>query len=287
MRIGIIGLGLLGRAIARRLLDAGYAVSGYDLSATAREEAAGMGVNIRGTARETAGDTQWLLLSLMTSDDRRRLLWGDQAAAGKLQSGATILDTTTARPDDIVDDHTRLEKQGVRLIDVCVSGSSQTVLDHKALALVGDTKNNAESYADILAAFTKSQFYFDSPGRANEAKLIVNTVMGLNRLVLAEALGLASKSGFDLSQILDVLKQGDTYAAVMDTKGPKMASGVYQPAAARLEQHAKDVNLILDYAQTIGADMPVSRLHKELLQKAIDKGAGPLDNAAIFTIYNR
>lgn len=285
MRIGIIGLGLLGRAIARRLLDAGYAVLGYDLNEAACEEAALLGVTIHGTAQEAADDNQWLLLCLMTSEDRRRLLWGDQAVAGNLKSGTTILDTTTARPDDIVEDHARLKKQGVRLIDVCISGSSQSVLDHKALALVGDTKYNAGSFADILAAFSKSQFYFDSPGRANEAKLIVNTVMGLNRLVLAEALGLATKSGFDLGQILDVLKQGDTYSTVMDTKGPKMASGVYEPATARLEQHAKDVNLILDYAHANNADMPVSRLHKKLLQQAIDKGVGPLDNAAIFSIY--
>ena len=285
MRIGIIGLGLLGRAIARSLLDAGHAVSGYDLSEAAREEAAGLGVNVRRTARETAGGNQLLLLSLMTSDDRRRLLWSDQAVARELESGIIILYTTIAHPANIVDEHARLEKQGVRLIDVCVSGSSQTVLEHGALALVGDTKSNAESYADILAAFTKSQCYFDSPGRANQVKLIVNTVMGLNRLVLAEALGLASKSGFNLTQILDVLKQGDTYATVMDTKGPKMVSGVYEPAAARLEQHEKDVGLILDYAEAVRADMPVSRLHKELLQQAIDKGAGPLDNAAIFTIY--
>lgn len=116
-------------------------------------------------------------------------------------------------------------------------------------------------------------------------KLIVNLVFGLNRLVLAEALGLAEKAGFGLGSILEVLKAGDTYSAVMDSKGPKMVSGIYEPPAARLAQHAKDVHLILEFARQVGASAPVSETHSALIDGLVHDGWGDFDNAAIFEVY--
>ncbi len=285
MHVGIIGLGLMGKAMARGLLRAGHGVSGYDIRPEARAEAEGTGATVLRDAAAVARDTELLILSLMTSEDRRSLLWGEQALAEALDAGTVVLDTTTGRPEDTEEDHARLAGRGVRLVDVCVSGSSQSVLEREALALVGDSRAGAAPYAEILATFTKAQYYFGQPGQGNRAKLIVNTVMGLNRLVLAEALALAKQGGFDLEEMLDVLKQGDSYSVAMDTKGPKMISGVYEPAAARLEQHAKDVGLILEYAERIGAEMPVSALHEQLLARALENDGGPLDNAAIFRAY--
>jgi len=286
VHIGIIGLGLLGSAIAGSLRAAKWTVCGYDLRAAACEEAAAMGVAVLPSAAAVAEEATLLLLSLMHSGDRHALLWGGQRLSDALRPGTLLLDTTTASPESIREEHARLAPRKVRLVDVCVSGSSQTVAEGRALALVGDTRAGAAEYDAALRAFTKQQHYFGAPGRGNEAKLVVNTVMGLNRLVLAEALALARAGGFELGQMLEVLKQGDTYSVAMDTKGPKMIAGAYEPAAARLEQHAKDVGLILDYAAQLGLELPLSRLHREMLEKALEKGAGPLDNAAIFEAYS-
>lgn len=285
MRLGIIGLGLVGSAMAERLLSAGYNVCGYDIAEPARERAQELGVEILSDARQVAEKVETILLSLMTSDDRRDLLWGDQAVAAVLKPGTLILDTTTGRPEDMLDDHARLAEQDVRLVDVCLSGSSQVAAEGRALALVGDSEENA-GYRDILAAFSKAQYYFGTPGQGNRVKLIVNLVFGLNRLVLAEALGLAAKSGFDLDLVLELLKEGETYSVVMDTKGPKMAAGVYEPAVARLAQHLKDVGLILEYAKEVGARVPLSEVNARLIQEVVDAGNGELDNAAIFKAYS-
>jgi len=286
MRLGIIGLGLVGKAMAKRLLATGFTVYGYDIAETACSDAESLGVEVLEDARKVAQEVDTILLSLMTSEDRHALLWGDQAVADALKPGTLILDTTTARPEDILIDHARLAQQEIRLIDVCLSGSSQVVTEGRALALVGDNKENA-TYGPILESFSKAQYYFDAPGQGNRAKLIVNLVFGLNRLVLAEALGLAAQGGFDLDTMLEILREGETYSVVMDTKGPKMISGVYKPAVARLAQHAKDVGLILEYANAVGAHVPVSELHSRLIQELVDAGAGELDNAAIFKAYSR
>ncbi len=285
MRIGIIGLGLLGGAIAQRLIAEGYEVSGYDIKEAARETAAASGVDVRASAAEVAQSGSILLLSLMNSDDRRRLFWSEQDLAEHLRPGTLILDTTTADPEDIRADHAALAKLDARLVDVCISGSSQAVAQGRALALVGDTEEDAVGYQQIVGAFTKRQYFLGGPGRGNEAKLVVNIVMGLNRLVLAEALGLARAGGFDLTQMLEILKEGDSYTTAMDTKGPQMVERRYEPPVARLEQHAKDVRLILDYAARSGVDLPVSGLHRELIERAVENGLGALDNTAIFELY--
>ena len=283
-RIGIVGLGLVGRAIARRLLAAGYPVCGYDIDETACATARETGVDVLPDAQAVARQAKTILLSLLTSENRRELMWGKQAMADALQPGALILDAITGRPEDIEEDAQRLAKDGVKLVDVCLSGSSHVIGDGRALALVGDKEENAD-YANLLEVFSKAQYYFGAPGQGNRVKLIVNLVFGLNRLVLAEALGLAEHAGFRLGDILEVLRAGETYSTVMDTKGPKMVSGIYEPPIARLAQHAKDVHLILEFAREVGATTPMSEAHANLIDALVRDGWGDFDNAAIFEAY--
>jgi len=285
MEIGLIGLGLMGRAMASRLLNAGYHVCGYDLKSDVCAQVATLGVDIQHDARAVAAKASRLVLSLMTSEDRRALLWGPQSLADALEPGFVLLDTTTGRPEDIEEDARQLAEDGVRLVDVCLSGSSQVMAEGRAIALVGDEEANAD-YGDILRAISDTQHYLGAVGQGTRVKLIVNLVFGLNRLVLAEALGLAERAGFDLAVVLEILKAGETYSIAMDTKGPKMISGVYKPAVARLGQHAKDVHLILEYARQISANVPISEVHARIIDELVLRGYGDLDNAAIFQAYH-
>ncbi|MBM4097689.1 MAG: NAD(P)-dependent oxidoreductase [Planctomycetes bacterium] len=282
--VGIVGLGLVGRAMAARLIAAGHPVYGYDIASGACDAAASISVRVLEDASAVARAAGVVFLSLMTSEDRRILLWGPQQFVAAIVPGSVVLDTTTADPADIVEDAARLSEQGVRLIDVCLSGSSAVIASGQALALVGGSESTAD-YVWAVTPFTKKQFYFNAPGAGKRAKLIVNLVFGLNRLVLAEALGLARSGEFDPATILEVLQSGETCSVAMDTKGPKMIAGVYEPAVARLAQHAKDVHLIRDYAHVVGAATPLSDLHVELIDALVAQGFGDLDNAAIFKAY--
>lgn len=284
MDVGLIGLGLMGRAMAARLVPAGYRVFGYDLKPEARALAMPLRVEVQADAQAVAEKTRCIILSLMTSDDRRALLWGGQSMAAALRPGAVLIDTTTGRPEDTAADSDRLAGAQVRLVDVCLSGSSQVMEEGRSIALVGDAAPDA-AYDGVLKAISKVQYFFGAPGQGNRAKLVVNLVFGLNRLVLAEALGLAARAGFDLATVLEILKAGETYSVVMDTKGPKMISGKYEPVVARLAQHAKDVHLILDYARQVSALVPVTETHARIIDELVAQGFGNLDNAAIFKAY--
>ena len=110
-------------------------------------------------------------------------------------------------------------------------------------------------------------------------------MLGLNRIVVSEGLGLANRCNLDLGQMLTLMKASAAYSEVMDTQGGLMLSHDFSRPTARLAQHAKDVGLILELAAESGARVPMSKLHKLLLQEAIANDWGTLDNAAVFNLY--
>jgi 2-hydroxy-3-oxopropionate reductase len=282
--VGLIGLGLLGKAIAGRLLEAGYSVVGFDVSEPARDAARDSGVAVMDDHHAVAAGCDVIFLSLPTSEIRQDLLWGVGNLANALQEGSLLLDTTTGRPQDTQADWARLNAMQVDFVDVCVLASSALVARGEAVLLVGDDERRARGYAPLLDAFARQTFYLGNVGDGSRMKLIANQVLGLNRLVLAEALGLAQHCGLDLEKTLEVLQSGPAASQVMFSKGPRMIAENFEPEA-RLAQHAKDVGLILAMGDTCGADLPLSRLHKDVLESLIASGHGGLDNSAVVKAF--
>jgi len=283
MNLGLIGLGLVGNALVKRFTAAGYYVIAFDIDPEACKRATQAGATVVADARDVGRQCPIIVLSLPDSTARSRLLWNDQRLADELSAGTVILDTTTGSPKDTLNDGEKLSKQDVRLIDVSIVGSSAEVAAGQAIALAGDTAEQAD-YEAIMLAFARRVFFLGRPGAGNHAKLVVNLVLGLNRLVLAEGLGLAGKAGLDRNQMLGILRSSGAYSRVMDTKGERMIRGDFEPVA-RLRQHAKDVDLILNLARQVNARTPVSELHARLLEKTIEAGWGDLDNAAIYKLF--
>ena len=285
MDIGIIGLGLLGHALAQRFVKRGDSVFGSDTSEEAMQRARATGVHVDSGLEGIASNCGVILLSLPDSTARQRLLWDEQHLAAMLPPETLLLDTTTGRPTDTESDHARLHARNVRLVDVCVLGSSQEARSGQAMALIGAPERE-EMIDNIVAAFAEKRYYTGPPGNGARMKLVVNLVLGLNRLVLAEGLGLAEMQGLDLELVLEVLRGGAAYSRVMDTKGQRMLQRDYAPAA-RLAQHAKDVGLILELAEQCGARSPLSEVHASVLAEAQAAGLGELDNAAIAELFRK
>ena len=146
--------------------------------------------------------------------------------------------------------------------------------------MAGGRQVDFTACSDLFAACARKAYYMGENGKGAEAKLIVNLVLGLNRLVLAEGLVLGERTGVDGNALLDVLRDGAAYSRVMDDKGEKMLSGEFSPQA-RLAQHLKDVGLILEMGAREGAPLPLSTLHAQVLQRGVEAGFGELDNAAV------
>jgi 3-hydroxyisobutyrate dehydrogenase-like beta-hydroxyacid dehydrogenase len=282
--VGLVGLGLVGQALARRLLAAGYGVVGCDVALDAASTASEIGARIAPTPRAVAASCAVVMLSLPDSDAVAEVLWRPDGIAAGATEGATILDATTADPAQTIAHHARLAGRAIAFVDTPLVGSSVEIAAGDAIALVGGAGPDAAFLAPLRAC-VRALHVCGGSGQGHRAKLIVNLVLGLNRLALAEGLGLADRCGMDTGQILEILETSGARSAVMQSKGRKMLDRAFEPPAARLAQHAKDVGLIERLAGEVDARVPVSRLHASLLAEAIERGWGGLDNAAVLNLF--
>jgi 3-hydroxyisobutyrate dehydrogenase-like beta-hydroxyacid dehydrogenase len=281
--VGLIGLGLLGSALAERLRSAGYTVVGYDVSPERCAEFTAAGGMLAASAGDVAEATTTLLLSLPDSQAVAAVIEG---LGNRLPTGGTILDTTTGEPQETARLGETLSQRGVRYLDVTIVGSSVQVRAGNATALVGGTEAAYQQVSGVIATFARQAFHVGPCGAGARMKLVVNLVLGLNRAVLAEGLTLARALELDWPLTLEVLRSGAAYSAVMDIKGQKMIEGDFQPQA-RLSQHLKDVRLMLACAERTGIDLPLSTLHEQLLEHCEAAGLGGLDNSAILRAFDR
>jgi 3-hydroxyisobutyrate dehydrogenase-like beta-hydroxyacid dehydrogenase len=279
--IGLIGVGLLGTALAERMLAGGFSVLGFD---SRPEQLEGL-TQLGGQRAESAA-------AVLTACPRTVLCLPDsqvvaavvEQAAGALRAGNLLIDATTGDPEQTAALAARLKKRGVGYVDTTIAGSSQQVREGSAVVMIGGDAENVTRAEPILASWSKRRFHVGPAGSGARLKLVVNLVLGLNRAVLAEGLALARACGIDPANALDVLKATPAHSAAMETKGPKMVARDYAPQA-KLAQHAKDVGLIRALARRHGQLTPLSDLHAELLARAIELGFGEADNSAILEAW--
>ncbi|OHB65076.1 MAG: hypothetical protein A2Y77_11885 [Planctomycetes bacterium RBG_13_62_9] len=284
--IGLIGVGLVGTVLARRLLSAGWRVLGYDIASDRRDHLKCLGGVVVGSPAAAADGVDYVLLSLPDTAIVRQVVEGPGGIleAGRLPS--YVIDTTTGDPDETAGLAARLTQRGVALLDAMISGSSRQLDEGKAVLMVGGEKAAFDTCVPVLQVFSDHVFYLGPSGSGSKAKLATNLVLGLNRLVLAEGLVFAERLGLDLGSFLELLRAGPAYSAAVDVKGAKMLHGDFTPEA-RLKQHYKDVSLILRHAARTGQDLPLTKVHADILEKAIDAGEGELDNAVVINEIRR
>lgn len=279
--IGLIGVGLLGTALAERLLGHGFRLVGTDVSVARREALERRGGEVVDTAAEVVRRCARIVLSVPSSLEVAEIL---HQADGVLRSGQVIVDTTTGDPERIVAAAAGLAARGVSYLDATVSGSSEQARRGAVVVMAGGDERAFAACADLFAAFARSVFHVGPCGAGTRMKLATNLVLGLNRAALAEGLAFAKVAGLDPALTLHVLREGAAYSRAMDTKGPKMLTGDFAPEA-RLSQHLKDVRLIVAEAARLGAKVPLSDVHRILLEAAETAGYGEADNSAILRAY--
>ncbi len=271
--IGLIGVGLLGSAMADRLTAAGYKVMGYDIVPERQRGAK--------SSQEVADACGTIFLSLPTSSVVRQVI-----AQIRLKRGTVVIDTTTGEPGEMAEMGRQLAAQGVEYLDATVLGSSRVVRGGGATVMAGGRKEVFDAAAPLFGTFANHTFYIGTYGAGARMKLVANLALGLHRAVLAEALGFAEACEISPTLALEVLKSGAAYSRAMDDKGEKMLHHDFTPEA-RLSQHLKDVRLILALAAEKKAKTPLSEVHRRLLEELEAAGYGNVDNSAIIMAYER
>jgi 3-hydroxyisobutyrate dehydrogenase-like beta-hydroxyacid dehydrogenase len=281
--VGLIGVGLMGSALAERLIAGGLRVVGYDIRKSRCRLLEEMGGESAADSPAVAALCDRILLSLPDSSVVEEVL---AEIGGGLRAGQVIIDTSTGEPARAASLGERLGRAGVAYLDATVSGSSAQVRTREVTAMVGGDRLAFDRCRDLLELFARNAFWVGPCGSGSTMKLVTNLVLGLNRAALAEGLTFARSLGLDPAQTLDLLRESMAYSRIMDTKGQKMVSGEFE-AQARLSQHLKDVRLILEAGEQSGAELPLSRTHRELLELAESAGLGQLDNSAIIRVFEQ
>jgi 3-hydroxyisobutyrate dehydrogenase-like beta-hydroxyacid dehydrogenase len=281
--VGVIGIGLLGTALASRIAGAGFRLCGFDPDPAAGERLAALGGDVMSAPEQVARATRRMIWSLPGPVQVREIVVAVKAA---VQPGTIILDTTTGDPDDVCRHAAEFADRGVSYLDCEVGGSSRQTAAGEAIVICGGDADAFAASRDILNAIGSPVFHTGPAGTGTRMKLALNIAIGLHRAVLAEALSFAEKNGIEPSRALEILKSGPAYSRAMDVKGARMLSGDYTPEA-RLAQHLKDVRLILQTGRKTGARLPLSELHEALLDEAVERGLGSSDNSAVIELYRK
>jgi len=280
--VALIGMGLLGSALAERLLGAGFAVRGHDVDAGRMAEHHARGGLATGSPEEAARGAQIVVTCLMTAELVREVLLGPRGALAAAPD-AVVIDASTVHPDASTALAGELAARGVSMLDAPIAGSSGQARRGEAPVLVGGDAAVFARCRPLLEALSRTVHHVGPSGSGARAKLAVNLVLGLNRLALAEGLLFGLRQGLDGKALLEVLKDSGAYSRAMDLKGARMLEGRYEPEG-KLAQHLKDVELILDVGRAAGAPLLASALHRQLLVAGVAAGWSDRDNSAIMAV---
>jgi 2-hydroxy-3-oxopropionate reductase len=284
--IGFVGLGLMGGGMARNLIGSGFRVIGYDLDSDKIAEFIAAGGEKSEDPEAMAAQVDVIILSLPNSNVVDQVVYNTIRLDKTQRENLILIDTTTADPGMSKTLASQLQEKGVAMLDATISGTSKMCAEKDITFMVGGDKGIFQECENIFSALAAQTFYLGPNGSGALMKLIVNLVLGLNRMVLAEGLSLGKNAGVDAEQMLNVLKNSAAYSKAVDMKGLKMTSEDFLPAEGKLAFHLKDVRLMLDLSRQLNFPLPLSCLHAQALTSLVAKGRGEWDNSAIISFYN-
>ena len=284
--VGLVGLGLMGSALAHRLLGAGIGVLGFDIEPEKRARLAELGGRAAGTIEELAQNSGAIALAVFDTDQVEEVVEEKLLPALGENSGRIVICASTCDPDRIAALGVRVLPRGIRFLEIPVSGTSELVRRGEGVGLIGGSAETAAEIFGILDAIFPKCFHIGKIGDGGRAKLAINLILGLNRLAVAEGLVFAERLGLDVGAFLNVARGSAAWSQVMDTKGPKMTRNDFSPEG-RARQTLKDAHLMLDQARRVGQKLAALEVHADVLESCVRQGEGDLDNSVIIREIRR
>ena len=284
--VGLVGIGLLGEALARRLLAAGMAVVGYDIDPARTAQLAALGGRPAASLADLAKACDPIALAVFDTGQVEAVVEAEVLPAVGDASARTVLCVSTCDPDRIAARAARGGARGLAVLEAPVSGTSAQVARGEGVGLIGGDPETAARVAPVLRALFPVHFHIGGVGDGGRAKLAINLVLGLNRLALAEGLVFAERLGLDPAAFLAVARASAARSQVMDTKGGKMLARDFAPEG-RVRQTLKDARLMLELARAVKQRLPLLEVHAGVLEACVRAGEGDLDNSVVIEEIRR
>jgi 2-hydroxy-3-oxopropionate reductase len=286
MRIGFIGLGIMGKPMAKNLIAAGHELVVYDVVSAPVQELVGAGAEAGSSPKDVAFKAELVITMLPNSPEVEAAILGPNGVAEGVKRGSIVVDMSSIAPLVSQRVAKELAKLGVDMLDAPVSGGEPKAIDVTLAIMVGGDQAVFGRVKDILLKMGSSAVLCGDVGAGNVTKLANQIVVALNIAAMSEAYVLATKAGVDPEKVFEAIKGGLAGSTVLNAKSPMVLDGNYKPGF-RIELHIKDLQNALDTAHAIGVPVPLTSQVMEIMQALKVDGKQKQDHGGIIQFYEK
>ncbi|MBW8383182.1 MAG: 2-hydroxy-3-oxopropionate reductase [Youngiibacter sp.] len=286
MKIGFIGLGIMGKPMSKNLLKAGYELIVNDRNTVAVAELVALGAEKAETAKEVAEKTDIIVTMLPNSPHVKTVCLGENGISSGAKAGTIVIDMSSIAPLASREIGAELAKFGIDLLDAPVSGGEPKAIDGTLSVMVGGNKETFDKCYDIMKSVAGSVVYVGEIGAGNITKLANQIIVALNIAAMSEALVLAKKAGVDPELVYKAIRGGLAGSTVLDAKAPMVLDRRFDPGF-RIELHIKDLQNALDTSHELAASLPLTSQVMEMMLGLKADGLEKEDHSALVKYYEK
>ena len=286
MKIGFIGLGIMGRPMAKNLVKAGYDLTVYDLNEEAVADLVSCGARAADSSREASLEAEVVITMVPNSPQVREVVLGKDGMAEGASEGTVLIDMSSIDPTESRSIGMELKKYGIEMMDAPVSGGEPKAIEGTLSVMVGGRRELFDRYYDMLMVMAGSVVYVGKLGAGNVAKLANQIIVAVNIAAVSEALTFAKKAGTDPELVYQAIRGGLAGSTVLDAKAPMMFRGDFKPGF-RIELHIKDLGNAINAAHAVSSPVLMTGQLMEIMQALKADGLEKKDHSCIVKYYEK
>jgi 2-hydroxy-3-oxopropionate reductase len=286
LKVGFIGLGIMGKPMSKNLIKAGYSLVVSDRNPEAVAEVIAAGAETATTAKAIAEQCDVIITMLPNSPHVKEVALGENGIIEGAKPGLVVIDMSSIAPLASREISEALKVKGVDMLDAPVSGGEPKAIDGTLSVMVGGDKAIFDKYYDLLKAMAGSVVHTGEIGAGNVTKLANQVIVALNIAAMSEALTLATKAGVNPDLVYQAIRGGLAGSTVLDAKAPMVMDRNFKPGF-RIDLHIKDLANALDTSHGVGAQLPLTAAVMEMMQALRADGLGTADHSAIACYYEK
>lgn len=286
VKVGFIGLGIMGKPMSKNLLKAGYALVVSDHNPEATAELVALGAEKAASAQEIAERCDVIITMLPNSPEVKAVALGEKGIIAGAKSGSLLIDMSSISPLASREIHDALKLKGIDMLDAPVSGGEPKAIEGTLSVMVGGDKAIFDKYAPLLSAMAGSVVHTGDIGAGNVTKLANQVIVAVNIAAMSEALTLATKAGVNPELVYQAIRGGLAGSTVLDAKAPMVMDRNFKPGF-RIDLHIKDLTNALETSHGIGAQLPLTAAVMEMMHALRVDGLGNADHSALACYYEK
>jgi len=289
-KIGLIGLGLMGRPMGMNLLKAGHSLTVWNRTPERATELVAAGAKLAKTPREVAEASDVLLTMVSDPPALESVLWGHEGksdgALGGLTPGSVYIDSSTVSPALVKKIAEACRERSVKFLDAPVTGGDWGAREGNLVFMIGGEEETLKEMEPILGVMGKKWFHLGPNGAGQTIKLAMNAILALQVGAMAEALALVQRAGLNGEQLVEVMQASMARSGVLDVKSPLMLKGDYKPSFPLRLMH-KDLGLALDLANQLGVALPATAAAREVYNYVKGEAKEDVDYSAVMRFWKK